>query len=71
MSAPLPVDVRAQLATMYAANNNTITPQIVLDNSSTNTDPLYPQFEWDDATAANLYRLNQASKLIITYRYNW
>lgn len=62
---PLPLDfLRQQLTTIYVENQQTLTPQIVLDTATDPEHPLHRYFEWNDDSAAHKYRLVQASHLI-------
>lgn len=48
---------------LYEANGE-LTAPMVLDSARPDNAPLHPYFEWDDATAAEEYRLEQARSLI-------
>ena len=45
-----------------------LTPEIVLDSARSTKSPLHDMFEWDDAVAAEKYRLSQARNLILNIR---
>lgn len=64
-------DLRAQLTSIYQQHGQ-LTPRIVLDEARAPEHPLHSRFEWDDAEAAEKYRLTQAHELIqsvkISYR---
>lgn len=47
-----------------AKEQGNIQPQIVVDQSRPKDAPLHPYFEWNNAKAGEMYRLDQASKLI-------
>lgn len=46
------------------AENGSVTPELVLDNSRDEGAALHKCFEWDDSVAAENYRLHQAGFLI-------
>ena len=41
-----------------------VTPQLVLDRATDESNPLHAGFEWDDAKAANLHRIDTARRII-------
>lgn len=45
-------------------DRGTITPQMVVDTARPDEHPLHPHFEWDDTVAGELYRCNQAARMI-------
>jgi len=45
-------------------NNNTITPYYVIEEARSPRNPLHEVFDWDDNSAAEKYRLEQARHLI-------
>jgi hypothetical protein len=47
-----------------AAHNNELAPERVVAEARRKTSPLHSYFEWDDAKAANLYRLKQAGEIL-------
>jgi hypothetical protein len=55
------MDVMQALA---KANGGTITPEALVDAARDKESPLHEYFEWDDATAAHQYRLEQARRMI-------
>lgn len=46
------------------ADNNNLSPESVLDLAKDENSPLHNLFEWNDAIAAEKYRLNQARQII-------
>lgn len=63
---PMPVD--AQIAGEELARiegeHNSLTPELVLEESREENAVLHPCFEWDDSIAAEKYRLEQAGCLL-------
>lgn len=62
----VPVDAQTageELDRIYGETGK-IEPKDVVDRSREETAPLHPCFEWNDATAAEKYRENQAASLI-------
>jgi hypothetical protein len=57
------VDFKAELENLYKRVGK-LTPQLVVDEARNKTHPLHDHFEWDDAVAAELHRLEQARSLI-------
>jgi hypothetical protein len=63
--ARLPASVAGQeLARLRAATPGGITPQAVVDSARPDDAPLHPAFEWDDYSAAEAYRRQQAKGII-------
>lgn len=56
--------VRSALMELSADRNGAISPQIVLEAARDETSPLHDYFDWDDASAAERYRLVQARVLL-------
>lgn len=56
--------IRAALAAIAARNNGYLDPAIVVDEARDESSILHAEFEWDDDTAAEQYRLAQAGALI-------
>lgn len=52
------------LAKIEAANGGHLKPQAVVDTASNPRHVLHKHFEWDDAVAANAYRVDQARTMI-------
>lgn len=52
------------LAEITAAAGGRLTPNAVVDSARSENHPLHPHFEWDDALAAESYRLDQARNII-------
>ena len=49
--------------------HGTLTPALVVDVARDPEHPLHPRFEWDDSTAAERWRIEQAGQLLrVTYR---
>lgn len=53
-----------ELEAVRKCHNGRLEPENVLDAAKSKRSPLHAHFEWDDAVAANEYRLNQAGELI-------
>jgi CRISPR/Cas system CSM-associated protein Csm2 small subunit len=53
-------------------NNGMITPELVVTDAASKKSPLHDYFQWDDAKAAEEYRLTQAGQLLrfINVTYN-
>ena len=49
-------------------NGGTVTPREVVDEARPEDSPLHGAFEWDDGAAAEKYRLEQAQRLIRSFR---
>ena len=65
------VKIDAQLAgeeleRIKAAHNGRLDQEDIVDAARDEANPLHEHFEWDDATAAEAYRLDQAGHLIRT-----
>ena len=61
-----PVDAKTageELARICDQNNG-LCPEDIVDESRPETAPLHPCFEWDDPTAAELYRQHQARGIV-------
>lgn len=50
------------------SNGGALKPKAVLESARNNRHPLHKHFEWDDALAAESYRLDQARELIRVVR---
>lgn len=61
---PIDPQVAGETLQEIAKRDGLIKPQTVVDESRPRKAPLHSYFEWNDATAAEQYRLDQASKLI-------
>lgn len=60
----IPADVAgAELQRLYERDGG-IRPSAVVEESRPDTAPLHTAFEWDDETAAEQYRLEQARQLV-------
>ena len=51
--------------------NDGLTARVLVDESTHPTAPLHPVFEWDDAKAADGYRLHQGRTLIRAVQVSW
>lgn len=56
--------IRDYLIELADKNNGRLTPEQVVDDATNPQSPLHEEFEWDDAEAAKLHRLNQARSII-------
>jgi len=66
MGAPSPnktAVVDGVLEDLYGKHGK-VTPELLLEVASDPTHPLHVEFEWDDMTAANKYRREQAAQMI-------
>ena len=63
-------DLRGQLQSIYDAHGK-LTPKIVLDEARDEEHPLHSRFDWDDTTAAEKWRLNQAHELIQSVKVSY
>jgi hypothetical protein len=66
---PKPMDIktegiRAALLALYEANDGMLSARDVVEAARDPGNPLHEEFEWDDDTAAEQYRLAQAGMLI-------
>lgn len=52
------------LAKLEKAHNGLLEPESIVDAARDERSPLHPHFEWDDHTAAEAYRTDQARELI-------
>lgn len=57
-------DAGEELARLAKANGGRVQPQQVVDASESEDAPLHNAFDWDDASAANAHRCQQARQLI-------
>jgi hypothetical protein len=58
----------AELNALVKANGGRITPEALVQAASNKKSALHDFFEWDDATAAHQYRLEQARRMIRSCR---
>jgi hypothetical protein len=66
---PVAADVAAAALNEIAGKNDgALRPSAVVEESRPEDAPLHPCFEWDDSKAAELYRQDQAAKLIRSVR---
>lgn len=56
--------IGAELTRIKDANNGRLTPGAVVEEARNRRNPLHRHFEWNDKTAAEAYRLDQARSLI-------
>lgn len=61
VAAPIAAD---ELARIKEANEGILRPSDVVNESRPEEAPLHPAFEWDDPKAADLYRQDQARRVI-------
>ena len=63
--------VGEELETIRLAHGGRLLPRSVVDESAPEDAPLHPLFEWNDAKAADEYRLDQARHVIraVTVKY--
>lgn len=59
-----PQRIGEALAEIAAATDGHLTPRATVDAARDPRSALHPHFEWDDAAAAEAYRLDQARELI-------
>lgn len=57
-------DVAGNELARINAERGGVTPALVVDEARPNDAPLHPAFTWDNAKAAELYRLDEARNLI-------
>lgn len=63
--AAIPAEVAAaEFERLKDLNGGELTPRMVLDSARDPESPLHKAFNWDDASAAERYRLSQARRLI-------
>jgi hypothetical protein len=65
---PVKAQVVGQALERIDRLNGGITPRVVVESSRPEDAPLHPIFEWDDATASELYREDQARRVIRSVR---
>jgi hypothetical protein len=53
-------DVGERIEQIRTVNAGVVTPELLVDDARGEESPLHPCFEWNDATAAEKYRLDQA-----------
>lgn len=63
-------DLRHHLQQIYDAHGK-LTPNLVVEAARNPTHPLHSRFEWDNTTAAEKYRLEQARGLIRLVRVRY
>lgn len=61
--APVPAQVAGEVCERLSAEGR-LTPRELVDESRDEGAPLHKAFEWDDAKAADAYRMSQASYII-------
>src|SRR5580765_2008829 len=59
-----PDAIGQELTRIKDANKGRLTPQSVVEEARKRSNPLHRHFEWNDKTAAEAYRLDQARTLI-------
>lgn len=60
--------VRQELLRLYKTGGKNLTPQAVVKAATNPNNVLHGLFEWNDAVAAEQYRLDQARQLIRVYQ---
>jgi hypothetical protein len=63
-------DLREIMSGIYKTRG-TLTPKIVLEEARNPSHPLHDRFEWDDATAAEKFRIRQAHDLIVSVKVSY
>lgn len=63
-------DLRSYLLELRS-RHGTLTPQVVVDDARRADSPIHTAFEWDDAIAAEQYRLEQARTLIRSLKVSY
>lgn len=61
-----PQAIGEALDALKDANNGKLTAEIVLEAARNPDSPMHAGFTWDDTEAANLHRLTEARKLIVS-----
>ena len=56
--------VTKRLREMSQENGGKLTPELLFEDARNPDSPLHPQFDWDDSTAAEKYRIQQARNLL-------
>lgn len=63
--------VGERLSVLESKNGGTLTAGLVLDDARSKKSPLHPEFEWNNETAAEEWRLQQArhllNSIVVTY----
>ncbi len=65
---PVKAQVVGRTLEQIDRENGGVTPRVVVEVSRPEDAPLHPIFEWDDATAGELYREDQARRVIRSVR---
>jgi hypothetical protein len=65
-----PLSVREEIEIIKKANGGTATPEAVVEYAEDPSTTLHSRFEWDDAVAGHLHRLEQA-RHILRYKIKW
>lgn len=66
--APVQAQTAGEELSRIESEHGGITPKLVVDESRPEEAPLHPVFEWNDETAAEEWRKDQASRLIRSVR---
>lgn len=61
---PLDANIAGTALEALAEKHKTLTPRLVVDEARPDDAPLHPAFEWNDITAAEAYRENQARHML-------
>jgi len=64
------VNLREHLEGIYR-DHGKLTPHLVVEEARPIDSPLHSRFEWDDAVAAEAYRIDQARELIRSVRITY
>lgn len=59
-----PQQIGEHVEQLRRQHDGRVTPRVVVDDAAKRRSPLHPHFEWEDARAADLYRLEQARHLV-------
>lgn len=61
---PIGAQIAAERLNQIKRDRGVLTPRTVLDDARNGNSPLHKCFEWDDAKAADAYRMGEARSLI-------
>jgi hypothetical protein len=64
-------DLRTDLEAIRKKHHGRLSPRIVLKEARSENHPLHSRFNWDDASAAEAWRLQQAHDLITSVRIGY
>jgi hypothetical protein len=63
-------DLREYLIALRS-KNGVLTPRLIVEDARPETSPIHNHFEWDNAVAAEAYRLEQARDLVRSVRVSY